>query len=408
MQVFSRLFNCINALLGVNTLKSLLRFWGFMLVLLPCITLMLIFTYYELQNTKRESAENLRQMITMQQDTIDKWFNERAAVIRDMANWPVLKAETEDIDSINARIRQFLQSQDEFSAVIYVNKEGVTVANPLAAAGIDISDRLYYQKAAQGQEYVSDVLAGRGAAAGQPVIIFAAPIFDEYRQFKGLMLGSVKLTTIDKVMKQFQFGRTGETYLVNQQGLMITESRFGGKMVTTGVAKDNARLSFPINNETLQVVSQGQTGNAAYINYRGQEVIGAYHRLINRDWIIIGEVEQGEILESFYRQISIMLVCFLVLILATLPLTMVLEKRLATPIRRLIAGADAMRAGDYSYRVEQSLIDVSVSEIKTLCNVFNFMAENIRTKTEILNDANQALTVARDAALAASVAKSQF
>lgn len=91
MQVLGRLFNCINALLGLNTLKSLLRFWGFMLVLLPCITLMLIFTYYELQNTKRESAENLEQMITMQQDTIDKWFHERAAVIRDMANWPVLK-----------------------------------------------------------------------------------------------------------------------------------------------------------------------------------------------------------------------------------------------------------------------------------------------------------------------------
>ena len=408
MQALGRLFNCINALLGLNTLKSLLRFWGFMLVLLPCITLMLIFTYYELQNTKRGSAENLEQMITMQQDTIDKWFHERAAVIRDMANWPVLKAETEDIESINARIEQFLQSQDEFSAVIYVNKAGVTVAAPFATTGIDISDRPYYQKAAQGQEYVSDVLTARGAADGQPVVVFSAPVFDEYRQFKGLMLGAVKLATIDKIMKQFQFGRTGETYLINQQGVMITESRFINQLVETGVAKDNVRLSFPINSETLQVVSQGQTGNAAYTNYRGQEVIGAYHRLINRDWIIIGEVEKGEILESFYRQISIMFVCFLVLMLATLPLTMVLEKRLATPIRRLIDGADAMRAGDYSYRVEQSLIDVSVSEIKTLCNVFNYMAENIHTKTETLNDANQALTAARDAALAASVAKSQF
>lgn len=408
MRVLGRLFNYVNALLGINTLKSLLRFWGCMLVLLPYATLMIIFTYHELQNAKRESAENLQMTIALQQASIDKWFTERAAVIRDMANWPVLKGQEEDIEAINARIQQFLDSQDEFSTVIYVNKEGVTVADPIAAAGVDISDRRYYQEAAQGREYISDVLIGRGSAGGQPIIVFAAPILAEHQQVKGLMLGVVQLTTIDKVMNQFTFKHTGETYLVNQQGLMITESRFIEQMVKNGLAKDNTRMSFYINKETFDMIDQEQSGYAAYTNYRGKEVIGAYRRLLSRDWIIIGEIEEREILASFYRQISVMFLGFLVLMIATLPITMVLENRLATPIRRLIAGADAMRSGDYSYRVEQSLIDGSVSEIKTLCNVFNFMAENIRTKTEILNEANQALIVARDAALEASVAKSQF
>ncbi|HWR45558.1 hybrid sensor histidine kinase/response regulator [Sporomusa sp.] len=408
MQILDRLYNYVNYLLKLNTLKSQLRFWGFMLVLLPCVSLMLVFTYYELQNTKREKIDNLQLMITMQHATIDKWFNERSSVIRDMTNWPVIKAQEPDIAAINDRIQQFLQSQDEFFNVGYINKDGITIVNPLAAPGRDVSDRLYYHVAKQGKEYISDVLIGRGAAAGQPVIVFSSPVFDEKGQFKGLIAGSVKLTTIDKIMQQFHFGRTGETYLVNQDGLMITESRFTDQMVKTGVIKDTSRLNLSINTEAFRLARQGQAGYAAYTDYRGHEVLGAYRWLNSRNWIIIGEVEQTEILEPFYREIGIMFVCFLTLMAASLPLSMVLANRLETPIRRLIAGADAMRTGDYSYRVEQSLIDGSVSEIRDLCNIFNYMAENISTKTETLNCANQALTEARDTALDASVAKSQF
>lgn len=408
MELMYSLFNFVNKLIKLNTLKAQLRFWGFLLVLLPSVSLMLIFTYYELQDTKRERIENLQMMTTMQHATIDRWFAERSAVIRDMANWPVIKEKEPNVKDVNARIKQFLQSQDEFFTVIYINREGISVADPLSAPGLDVSDRFYYQVAMQGKEYVTDALIGRGAAAGQPVIIFSAPVFDENGQVKGLFSGSVKLTTIDKIMRQFHFGRTGETYLVNREGLMITESRFQDELIKQGLIQGTSRLNFRIDTEAVHLARQGQDGNAAYVDYRGHKVIGSFRWLEDRNWIIIGEVDQSEILEPFYRQISIMFMCFLLLVAASLPLSMVLANRLETPIRRLIAGADAMRAGDYSYRIEQQLIDDTVAEIRELCSIFNYMAENIAGKTDTLNCANRALTEARDAALEASVAKSQF
>ncbi|WP_371381134.1 ATP-binding protein [Sporomusa aerivorans] len=113
-------------------------------------------------------------------------------------------------------------------------------------------------------------------------------------------------------------------------------------------------------------------------------------------------------LYPFYSQIHILLLCFVILLAVSLPLTMVLASSLETPLKHLFAGAAAVRAGDYSYRIRPELIETSVIEIRDLCKLFNYMAENIDTKTETLYFANKALTEARDAALEASLAKSQF
>lgn len=408
MQALGRFFTFINNLLNLNTLKSQLRFWGAMLVLLPSISLMLIFTYYDLEDTKRGKSENLQMMIAMQHLTIDTWFDERASAIRDMATWPGIRRDIEDVNAVNKRISQFLMNQSEFFTVVFVNKDGITVADPLAAPGIDVSDRLYYKAAKEGKEYISEVLIGRGAASGQPVIIFSAPVYSEKCEFKGLVVGTVKLTTIDKFMQQFHFGQTVETYLLNQDGFMITESRFKDELKKDGVIKDTARFNLQLNTEAYRLASKGLSGHASYINYRGNRVIGAYSWMECRNWIIIGEVHESEVLEPFYRQISIMFLCFLLLMLASLPLSRLLANRLEVPLRRLIDGASAMQAGDYSYRIDRQFIDLSVEEIKHLCNVYNYMAENISNKTENLNSVNKALIEARDAALEASVAKSQF
>ncbi|WP_371362286.1 Sensor histidine kinase RcsC [Sporomusa rhizae] len=408
MQVLTRFFTFTNTLLNLNTLKSQLRFWGFMLVLLPSISLMLIFTYYELENTKRENSNKLQMMIAMQHLTIDTWFDERASAIRDMATWPGIRSDIEDVTAVNKRISQFLMNQSEFFTVTLVNKDGITVADPLAAPGIDVSDRLYYRAAKEGKEYISEVLIGRGAASNQPVLLFSVPVYSDECEFKGLVVGTVKLTTIDKFMRQFRFGQTVETYLLNQDGFMITESRFRDELKKDGVIEDTARLHLQMNTEAYRMASKGLSGHASYVNYRGNKVIGAYSWMECRNWIIVGEVHESEVLEPFYRQISIMLLCFLLVVLISLPLSMILANRLEVPIRRLIDGASAMQGGDYSYRIDRQLIDLSVEEIKHLCNVFNYMAENISNKTENLNSVNKALIETRDAALEASVAKSQF
>ncbi len=116
----------------------------------------------------------------------------------------------------------------------------------------------------------------------------------------------------------------------------------------------------------------------------------------------------GSGLNPFFSQMHISMIAFLILLVVSLPLTMVLATSLESPLKQLIAGAAAVRAGDYSYRINQDLIENSVNEIRDLCKLFNYMAENIDTKTETLYFANKALTEARDAALEASVAKSQF
>ena len=116
------------------------------------------------------------------------------------------------------------EHQPEFSRIVFVNKQGVTEINSSGAPSIDISDRIYFQEAKKGNSYVTDVLVGR--QSNQDVIIFSSPIFDDEQRFQGLILGSVRLDTINQVMKKFRFSETGQTYLVNREGMLLTQPRF--------------------------------------------------------------------------------------------------------------------------------------------------------------------------------------
>src|SRR6185437_10731704 len=76
--------------------------------------------------------------------------------------------------------------------------------------------------------------------------------------------------------QSLRIGDTGETYLVNREGFMITESRF----VT------NAILSVKVNTEPIRLAStQGREMMGDYPDYRGIPVSGASAIIRETGWV---------------------------------------------------------------------------------------------------------------------------
>ncbi len=101
----------------------------------------------------------------------------------------------------------------------------------------------------------------------------------------------------------------------------------------------------------------------------------------------------------------------LVLILAAMALGSLLGRRLTGPIRELAAASDAMAAGDYGRRVRMERGD----ELGRLAAAFNAMADQVarsheeqRSRADALEQANVEAEKARQAAMDASRAKSDF
>ena len=57
--------------------------------------------------------------------------------------------------------------------------------------GAYFTERTYFEEAAKGHEYISDVLMGK--VTNQPTILFSAPVMNNNKQFEGVIYGTVTL-----------------------------------------------------------------------------------------------------------------------------------------------------------------------------------------------------------------------
>jgi hypothetical protein len=88
-------------------------------------------------------------------------------------------------------------------------------------------------------------------------------------------------------------GRTGEVYLVNEEQLMITQSRFIDAITV---------LSKVIDTEAVRSVLQEKQGSKIIDDYRGKRVFSSYEQFDyeGTKWIIIAEIDEDEVVTEFY------------------------------------------------------------------------------------------------------------
>ena len=138
--------------------------------------------------------------------------------------------------------------------------------------GAYFSERTYLDEAVKGHEYISDVIVGK--VTHQPTILFSAPILNNNKQFEGVIYGTVTLRTIDQFMEQFQSGDSGESYLIDRNGYLITESRFAGNW---------KRLEYKMKSDILDRAKQGVQSTSTYENYRGSRFLAPTNWLITEN-----------------------------------------------------------------------------------------------------------------------------
>lgn len=397
----------MGSLLDLRTLRGKLHLWGLILVLLPSILLMAIFTYHSINYNTKSAYTSLNSVITIQEHTISRWFAERSTEIRSVANWGVIKGN--DLSGINKALTSYLGAKTEFQNIAYADKNGTIMAGgDIRYQNLNIADRIYFQEALKGREYVSDVISARGSQNGEPVIVISCPVYDDVGSIQGVVFGIVKLEKMDAILSNFCFGETGETILLNKDGVILTESRFTPQLVEKGIIAKTARMNLRLDPQIFPRPTADDTGIAIYQDYRGKTVLAAYRWLDERNSIIVGKVDEEELFRPFYSDFISMIMIFCLVMLGSVPVTMALSRKVESSVTGIISSLQSLRQGDYFHKVDKKIIDKAPVELQELCIAFNKMIATIKAKTEELQRANQDLVAARDEAMAASVAKSQF
>ena len=376
-----------------QTLERQFRIWTILLIVVPSILIMTIYTVGQLSVAKQQYLELISRQAESQGRLINYWLEERGSTVLELSQTEAFR----QLDEPQMKRALYLKQQTDknFDSLSYINKDGLFKMSTLST-GIQAPlaiDKPYFQAGQVGKTYISDVVIGRNS--GQVIINFSAPIYDVIGDFQGVILGSVRTTTLEKLCRDNWIGQTGDSYIANRQGLIFTEPRFIDMLNAQGHVKGSAALKLKISEEAAKVIRLGETGTATWTAYLGHKVLGAYQDIPERGWTIINKINEQEVFAPIYKQLTVMASCTILLILLILPIATRINNRIKRPIDWLIYQSKLMKAEQFEQIVSDHSLKQSPYELEILCETFVEMSQKIESVLTLLkaNEVNLASKV---------------
>lgn len=358
--------------------------WTILLVLGPCLLIMAIYTIGQIQIAKQTHLDSISRQVDFQKRLIDSWLAKRMMDVRKIS-------QMEDFKVLNfphmASVLAIMQQGDpDFDSLSFIDRDGYFRFSTLPG-GIRFTSTAgqpYFQAALAGNESISDIVIGRNS--GQPIINFAAPVIDASGTFQGVVLGSVRTTRIETVLRNSWFGQTGEFLLVDRKGILLAEPRFMDQLIAAGKIDTAAKQNLSLPEIALRSVHLGKTGSAEWINYVGVPVLGAYQPLPERGWTLIGSIAEAEILSPIYQQTGRMAIVAFVLLLLIIPLASRVTRQIHSPLEWLISQAHLLADGKYPRTGAAGLPTSGPLELTALCDTFLQMSQKIEHSVGLLKE----------------------
>jgi PAS domain S-box-containing protein len=379
----------------------------FLILALIPLAVMRLVVYPKAQKALEEALiHNLQSVGHKQAEFVKGWLEERKGDVRVIAENPFsLLATRITMDDARfwrlLRYIHYIRYEYGYKEVLISDAEGIVhVSTTKGKVGTNISEYSYFRKAMDGETFVSRIIPSEipienefgKLETGIPTMVVSTPITDRNR-IMGVACLRVDVGMISDFMRSIKLGESGETYLINKQGYMITESRFIPYLKKEGLIKRRTALEIKlINPETGKLTKsaaeclkgyEGYDGNG-YLDYRGIKVIGFWKWISELDWGIIAEIDYDEgyqAVNKLHRNVTTIMIIVSIGIIA---FAFIMGERMVAPILYLTEATRKMASGDLTQDVRIDTKD----EIGELANSFNTMTRTIKKRNEELQSSN--------------------
>jgi methyl-accepting chemotaxis protein len=263
-----------------------------------------------------------------------------------------------------------------------------------------------------------------------PASFISSPIIDDEGKQQGVLIFQMPVNRINNVMTHKQkwdihgLGESGETYLVGEDKLMRSMSRFliedkksylslinnVGLDETTikRIATKNTSIGYqPVDTPGTRDALSGNTDFQIFDDYRGVNVLSAYRPLniLGLKWALMSEIDEAEAFSPISKlkadtAYSVSLILILVAVISIL-VSLYLTKQITHPINNAIERVKdlAEGEGDLTQRLE-----VTNDEMGEMSNYFNIFIGNLQT---MVRDIRDAITIIASSATQVSATSSQ-
>jgi len=258
-----------------------------------------------------------------------------------------------------------IASTKGYEDIMLVSAEGkieLTCVEHSAEVGFDVSSEHYFKEGKE-KTYFTDLFYNK--FANNNLMYVVTPCIDGEGRFVGCVIVEVGMKRIHNVLADREgLEGTGETYIVNREKLMVSESRF---------LKDTV-LRVKVDTLGVNEGLSGKTGVAIYPDYRNEPVFGSWHPIKYTNWVLLAELDKAEA----FAPVGSNRLCQIVLVSGAIVMVVIIAifsaRVTVRPVHELIVVSEHVGKGNLSHDITIQSHD----EIGKLAKVFQYMVENLR------------------------------
>ncbi len=279
---------------------------------------------------------------------------------------------TELTTEVGLVVAEFIQTDSDFYEIFVLNRDGkIVLSTDQSSIGLDRSADDYFLGARE-ISYIKDVYYS--TTTKKRSIAISAPVLeDETGQWLGVLVARSDLTDLNEIAcDRTGLGKTGEIFIVNKAGYMITPSRFREDTFMKQKV-DIVNVGHSLLDKDKKLVSPKHALNP-FRSYRGAVVLGTHAYMPQVQWHLCAEIDKKEALASLAKiQLLFVFIMTLVPIGAWL-IGVFLSRIISRPIRKLQQGVEIIGGGNLDYKVAMGTKD----EIGQLSRAFDKMCEDLK------------------------------
>ena len=205
--------------------------------------------------------------------------------------------------------------------------------------------------------------------------IMTAPIIGSDRRSQGVVVGSLRISNLGPLLRQFagELEGTGtEVYLFNEQGFLLYSSNWLN-LTDAGVMRANGTLRIRDDSSAASEALAAHRGSVRTRDYRGRDVVAGYAPVSILGWGVISSTDASHALGAVGDETRIAALLMLIGALVICGFAYLFARAETGPIAELALAAGLVARGDLTRRV----VPAGAREVRDLGGAFNGMVARL-------------------------------